>query len=175
MSATAVTRGAALAGAADRARDTVSARATENRRFPGFDGLRFIAAAAVVFSHAYLLATGSDEREPFVRLLGPGNIAGLYAVFTFFIVSGFLLSRSLHTNPNVPAFVVNRALRIYPGFAFCTLVTACLIGPLCTSLALRQYFASPDVLAFIRAGLVTIFEDPCLASLRTGATSCRRW
>src|SRR5687767_6392491 len=45
---------------------------------PGLDGLRLLGAVSVLFSHSYLIAAGSEEAEPLVRLLGPNNIFGLY-------------------------------------------------------------------------------------------------
>ena len=90
--------------------------------------VRLIAAASVIFSHAFLIAEGSEKREPLSYLLGPGNILGLYGVFTFFIISGFLLARSLSLNSNLIQFSVNRILRIYPAFLFSTLVTVLVIG-----------------------------------------------
>jgi peptidoglycan/LPS O-acetylase OafA/YrhL len=101
-------------------------------QFPGFDGIRLIAAVSVVFSHAFLIAEGTEENEPLSHLLGPGNIVGLYGVFTFFIISGFLLTRSLAANPDLIRFSINRVLRIYPGFVFCTVLTALLFGSLLT-------------------------------------------
>jgi peptidoglycan/LPS O-acetylase OafA/YrhL len=119
-------------------------------RFPGFDGLRSVAAVSVMFSHAFLIATGNEAREPLVRLLGPGNTAGLHGVFTFFIISGFLLSRSLSTNASAVTYVVNRTLRILPGFLLCTAVTAFVIGPLFSAATTREYFASPVPYTFAR-------------------------
>src|SRR5688572_24255025 len=118
------------------------------RHFQGFDGLRLFAAIAVIFSHAFLIATGSEESEPFTMLLGRGNIAGLYGVFTFFIISGFLLARSLTSNPSAITYAVNRGLRILPAFLFCTVVVALVIGPLFSSMPARQYFSSPEVSSF---------------------------
>ena len=79
--------------------DAIRRRVVRNSPFPGFDGLRLAAATSVLFSHAFLIAEGTDDSEPLRHLLGPGNIIGLYGVFTFFIISGFLLTRSLATGP----------------------------------------------------------------------------
>ena len=125
----------------------------KRRRFEGFDGLRLVAAIAVIFSHAFLIATGSEESEPMVRLLGPGNILGLYGVFTFFIISGFLLARSLASNVGVISFAVSRVLRIFPGFLGAVLVVGLLIGPVFTTLPVGQYVSSPEVRNFVRDAL----------------------
>ncbi len=127
--------------------------------YPGFAGLRVLGAAAVVFSHAFLLAQGDEDAEPLTKILGPGNTVGLYAVFAFFIISGFLLSQSLQNRPCAITFAVNRALRIYPGFAVCIFVSALAIGPLATSLGAREYFFSVEVPQFLQSGLLSISDS----------------
>lgn len=126
---------------------------TSSRHFAGFESLRLLAAVSVIFSHSYLIATGSEETEPCVRLLGPGNILGLYGVFTFFIISGFLLARSLERNPCAISYAVNRSLRILPGFLLCTLVTALVIGPVFSTHGLAEYFTHPGTFAFLRVSI----------------------
>jgi peptidoglycan/LPS O-acetylase OafA/YrhL len=126
--------------------------------FAGFDGLRLFGAVSVMFSHAFLIATGSEDTEPFIRLLGPGNLLGLYGVFTFFIISGFLLTRSLQSRPSAITYSVNRALRILPGFLFCTFLTVAVIGPLFTTLTVKEYFSSPETLEYVRRTL-SILND----------------
>lgn len=124
--------------------------------FPGFDGLRLFMAVSVVFSHAFLIATGTEDTEPFVRLLGPNNILGLYGVFSFFIISGFLLTRSLQSNSSAITYSVNRTLRILPGFLFCTFITVAVIGPLFTTLPVNEYFSSPETAEYVKRTLSTL-------------------
>jgi peptidoglycan/LPS O-acetylase OafA/YrhL len=50
-------------------------------RLNNFDNLRFLAAASVVFSHAFLIADGHELNEPFVR--STGHILGIHGVFVF--------------------------------------------------------------------------------------------
>ena len=122
----------------------------------GFDGIRLFAALSVMFSHAYLIGLGSEQTEPFVKVLGHGNIIGLYGVFTFFGISGFLLARSLRSNPSAVRYSVNRVLRILPAFIFCTLVTAFVIGPLFSSLKADAYFSAPGIVDFLKYSLNSI-------------------
>jgi peptidoglycan/LPS O-acetylase OafA/YrhL len=126
--------------------------------FVGFDGLRLAAAVSVIFSHAFLLASGDETGEPLVRLLGPNNIMGLYGVFTFFIISGFLLTRSLAGNAAPLTYAVNRLLRILPGFAVCMLVTALVIGPLFSSVSPREYFATAGPFQYVRTTISTLAD-----------------
>jgi len=104
---------------------------------------------SVIFSHAFLIAEGNEENEPLSHLLGPGNILGLYGVFTFFIISGFLLTRSLAADPNLIRFCINRALRIYPGFLFCAVVTVLLFGSLLTSSDVATYLTTKKTYTYI--------------------------
>ncbi len=123
------------------------------KHFAGFDGLRLVAAVSVIFSHSFLIATGSEENEPLVRLLGSRNSLGLYGVYTFFVISVFLLARSLRSNPSLTTYSVNRVLRIVPAFAACILVTAFVIGPICSSASLISYYASSVTWSFIAFAL----------------------
>jgi peptidoglycan/LPS O-acetylase OafA/YrhL len=59
-------------------------------RFRNFDTIRLVAAASVIFSHAFLICDGHDGNEPFVRLTG--HIIGIHGVFAFLIISGFLVT-----------------------------------------------------------------------------------
>ena len=106
--------------------------------FPGFDGLRLLAALTVLLSHAFIVAEGPGQKSGWLYMFVPN---GLYGVYTFFIISGFLLTRSLSFNPDPIQFAVNRALRIVPGFMFCILVTTWIIGPIVSPLSIGAYFA----------------------------------
>ena len=98
-------------------------------RAGNFDAIRIIAAGSVIFSHAFIIAEGHENNEPFVKLLGKGNILGIYGVFVFLIVSGFLVAQSLHTSPSLGVFLWKRFLRIYPGLTGCALFSALVIAP----------------------------------------------
>ena len=91
-------------------------------RFANFDLLRLIAAGSVIFSHAFVVLDGGDKAEPLARLLGPGNILGRYGVYTFFVISGYLITASFLRSP-LTEYLLKRSLRILPGLIVCTLVT----------------------------------------------------
>jgi peptidoglycan/LPS O-acetylase OafA/YrhL len=118
------------------------------RRYPNFDVLRLAAASSVIFSHAYLLVDGSERREPFVRLLGDHNILGLYGVYTFFVMSGFLVSGSLDYSGSIVSYLMKRALRIYPGLFVSALLVSIAVGAAFTSLPLHSYFGQGQWLRY---------------------------
>lgn len=114
--------------------------------YPGFDGLRLLAALGVLLSHAFLIPTGAEHHDALVRQLGR---IGYHGVYAFFIISGFLLARALAREPDALRFAVNRVLRIYPGLLACALVTAFVIGPLGSALPWLDYMMHPDARTYV--------------------------
>lgn len=109
----------------------------EQYRSGALDGLRGIAAVAVIFYHSILhhevlvqtvlpvpiqdLSSAGDKAIKFALSVFNGN----NAVLLFFVLSGFVLNLSLHRMANAPApsiiarFVLRRAARLYPAMFFC--------------------------------------------------------
>lgn len=83
---------------------------------------RLVLAALVLFAHAFYIA-GRGE--------GPhlhGENLGGWAVAGFFVLSGFLITRSrLRTKPG--DYLLHRIARIFPGFVVCLVVTAFVFAP----------------------------------------------
>jgi peptidoglycan/LPS O-acetylase OafA/YrhL len=104
-------------------------------RSNGFDVLRLVAAIIVIFGHAYPL-TGN---------VSPGLFANgvqTIGVKIFFVISGYLITKSWQSDPNLARFWLKRALRIMPGLACLCLLTVLIIGPLVTSLSPAGYFSN---------------------------------
>src|SRR5258708_10875254 len=95
-----------------------------------FHRIRMFGAAAVIFSHSFLLADQNEAREPFVRLLGAHNIAGIYGVLIFFIISGYFVTRSYVRSASPLDFLQKRVLRIFPGLIVCALILTFVVAPL---------------------------------------------
>jgi peptidoglycan/LPS O-acetylase OafA/YrhL len=104
--------------------------------------LRFLFAATVVWSHAFPL--GGFGADPLYRLNSSGPTTGLLAVGGFFVLSGFLITRSFETVSSVGRFIWHRFLRIFPAFWVCLVVTAFGLAPLAFAYqhgTLHRYFA----------------------------------
>lgn len=111
-------------------------------RYDNFDALRIVAALLVIFSHAFLIADGTEAHEPFVVLLGSHNILGLYAVQVFLMISGFLISRSAMLSSSTVSFLWKRILRIYPALIVCALLLGLVIAPIFSALGPRAFLVS---------------------------------
>lgn len=90
--------------------------------------MRLAAAGMVLVSHSFPL--GGFGAEPLAAVIGGQETLGGVAVATFFVLSGFLVTRSILNAPQVGRFLWRRALRILPGYWVCLLVTAFAFGAL---------------------------------------------
>jgi peptidoglycan/LPS O-acetylase OafA/YrhL len=129
-----------------------------------FNALRLIAAFAVLFSHTFPLTFGSDQFEPLYRLTAGQTTVGTTAVAVFFVISGFLITRSFeHGGPSwqgVFRFIVARAVRILPALFVVLALLAFAIGPILSLLSIAEYFRNPEVFSFVGVNLSLLtFRD----------------
>ncbi|HVC53641.1 MAG TPA: acyltransferase [Stellaceae bacterium] len=118
-------------------------------RHNNFDLLRLLAALSVIFSHAFLLAENSQNHDPLMILTGGQTILGLVGVFTFFTISGYLITQSYETSASPLVFLAKRALRIFPGLIACLVVCAFVIGLAVTKLPVSEYLTRREPYLFV--------------------------
>lgn len=106
-----------------------------------FTPLRLIFASLVVIGHAYAIGLRDSTLEPEVFYQ---YTFSYMAVNMFFIASGFLVTKSMVYRGDTPSFMSARILRIFPALIIHVLFVMLIIGPLATSLPLKDFFASPD-------------------------------
>ncbi|GAA4820417.1 acyltransferase family protein [Nocardioides caeni] len=101
------------------------------RRMDGMDGLRGGAALAIMIGHASLLLVGPVGAE---AVVGKLTAILLQSLTLFFALSGFLLYGPWvaaimrgRAAPQIPTYIRNRILRIYPAHTF-VLIAAAIIG-----------------------------------------------
>lgn len=123
-----------------------------------FGFLRLVLAVLVIFSHSFPLGGfGIDALETFTK--GRHTI-GLVAVGMFFVLSGFLITRSAAGPVSTVRFLWHRFLRIYPGYwiclAFCGFVFAPYFAYVEHGTLFRVFYApqgSPQSFVVHNAGL----------------------
>lgn len=82
------------------------------RRLAWLDALRGIAALFVVFDHLSF-----QVLKPVRAAIAPGFDPGLYGVFVFFMVSGYIVPASLVRKGSIRNFWISRFFRLFPLFA----------------------------------------------------------
>jgi peptidoglycan/LPS O-acetylase OafA/YrhL len=107
-------------------------------RIPGstsnnFDFIRLFLAILVIFSHSYILATGSYAGEPTTLITHNSATGGGLAVAMFFLISGYLVTGSFDHARSVWSYFKKRIMRIYPGFIGVSLFTLLLVFPLASA------------------------------------------
>lgn len=105
-----------------------------------FDLIRLVLAATVGVAHGIVMRTG---HQPYFGI----STLGDFALDGFFILSGFLVTRSWLTLNNFWRYAWHRFLRIMPGFWLCLLVLAFVVAPIALLLEgrpLSELFTSPD-------------------------------
>jgi peptidoglycan/LPS O-acetylase OafA/YrhL len=88
-------------------------------------------ATLVIVSHCYLLAHRLDD-EPLLKITGGQRDLGAMAVDGFFLISGFLITKSWLSGQGMAHYFRSRVLRIYPGFVVAmilSLIMAALRAP----------------------------------------------
>jgi peptidoglycan/LPS O-acetylase OafA/YrhL len=129
-----------------------------------FDLVRLVLATLVVLEHSYFLIENSYVRDPLYRLSGGQLNFGAFAVYLFFSVSGFLVTRSVIQSAGTVAFLGRRIARIVPGFLMASVVGFLIVGPL-TSNDISQYVQSQkwgriviDTLLLRQYGLADVLQ-----------------
>lgn len=116
-------------------------------RSSGFDYLRIALSVLIVVWHTLYVGHGLDG-EVWVWT-GPLGPLPYVLVPSFFSLSGFLIAGSVLRH-DLFSFLTLRVVRIVPAL-FCEVtISAFIIGPLLTGLTLRQYFASPELWAYLQ-------------------------
>jgi peptidoglycan/LPS O-acetylase OafA/YrhL len=94
-----------------------------------FGALRLLFAVLVIVSHSSELIDGNRSREFIARTFG--NLTfGVIGVYGFFIISGYLITRSFRESHSAGGYLLKRVLRIYPAYIVAYLLCVVALGPL---------------------------------------------
>lgn len=131
--------------------------------------LRFLAAFAVVWSHATLVVTGETVTEPLMQ--ETGYTLGHLSVNVFFIISGFLIAQSLQRSKDLIEYFVARFLRLVPGLFVTAIVTALVIGPFMSELGAAGYFSQLATWTYVPLTSSMLIDNGELPGLFANAPS----
>jgi len=127
---------------------------------------RLILASAVIYTHSFYPGADVDD---LTWLLG--SPVSHYSVDGFFVLSGFLVYRSLVQNMSVKRFALARLTRLWPGLAV-MLVLVTLAGAFVTQAAPAQYFTGSATLKFLFSNASLTFGYYSLTGIQCGDAPC---
>ncbi|PNS07905.1 acyltransferase family protein [Solilutibacter silvestris] len=116
--------------------------------------LRHLAAAMVIYGHAYALTRHPAGDVDLVQRFMPGFYAGSLAVFFFFAISGYLVTLSLLRQPSILRYARNRVVRIWPAYIACILFCAFVLGLAWTTLSPSAYLHDKATWHFIAGNAI---------------------
>lgn len=114
--------------------------------------LRILFALFVIATHAVLLS-GSGENDFLFQWSHQQLNLSYLGVRGFFVISGFLIYKSLLRSSSLIDYATKRALRIFPGLLCALLLTAFVIGPCCTQLSWSAYWSNPSTYTYVLSSL----------------------
>lgn len=91
--------------------------------------LRLLFASLVIVGHAPEMVDGDRSREPLTALFHTLSLGAL-SVDAFFLLSGYLITKSMVRTGRLMPFLERRVLRIYPAFIVAYLFSVFVLGPL---------------------------------------------
>jgi len=116
-----------------------------------FKLIRFFAATGVFLSHCFPLA-GYDHG-------GKPQLLGFLCLNVFFIVSGFLVTKSYLQTDNLWHYFKSRLLRIFPALVFAIIYSTFVIGLLWTSLPVVEYLCDLQVYVYFLKNIALLVPD----------------
>ncbi len=132
------------------------------------DLVRLACALAVVAGHVYTMnVADTADLRGMPRLLDRVMNVGLDI---FFVLSGFLITASMIRVRDARRFVLLRLSRILPALVPAALFCIVIVGPLATTVPLRDYFASSDLWRYLASAAIAnpdatlpgVFENAAL-------------
>lgn len=114
--------------------------------------LRILFAIFVIATHAVLLS-GSGENDVLFQWSHQQLNFSYLGVRGFFVISGFLIYKSLLRSTSLLNYAKKRTLRIVPGLLSALCITTFIIGPLSTSFSTSAYFNNPSTYHYLLSSL----------------------
>jgi peptidoglycan/LPS O-acetylase OafA/YrhL len=118
-------------------------------RANNFTLLRLVAALTVIYGHSFEIARPAPGQADLIALTLRETWAGEIGVWIFFVISGFLVTKSWTDRQDIVAFTKARALRLFPALLTMLALLVLVLGPVCSALPWTAYFRAPGTYGFL--------------------------
>lgn len=117
-----------------------------------FDLLRILFAWFVIISHSYVL-NGLGATDPLFEATNQTFLFSFIGVKGFFIISGYLIFKSMMVSKSIPEYLIKRTLRIFPALAVVLLVTLVAVFFIYPA-GITPFFYNKEVYAYFIGNLI---------------------
>ena len=131
-----------------------------------FDFLRFFFAINILLAHLWVLSQNNDL--DFLNHISNVTIA----IKGFFVISGFLVTKSYINTPSIKKYFIKRAKRILPAYLFVVLFAAVSLV-FFSKYSFLDYFSDASVYKYLGWNFIFLnFMHPCLPGLFENNVMC---
>lgn len=102
--------------------------------------IKFICAIAVIFHHCFPITFGPDYIDPIKKVTNSQFSFGNFSVTIFMFIAGLLIALSYINTKSNFKFLIKRIKRLLPSLIIVIMVTVFIIGPIFTTVGIKEYF-----------------------------------
>ncbi len=147
------------------------------RQANNFDLLRILFAWFVIVSHSYVL-NGDGATDPLFEMTQQTFLFSFIGVKGFFIISGYLIFKSMVVSTSIFEYLVKRVLRIFPALAVVLLVTLAAVYFIYPN-NMPPFFSNKEVYAYFLGNIILFkphfFISGVFAGLPSSAINGSLW
>ena len=147
------------------------------RQANNFDLLRILFAWFVIVSHSYVL-NGDGATDPLFEMTQQTFLLSFIGVKGFFIISGYLIFKSMVVSTSIFEYLVKRLLRIFPALAVVLLVTLVAVFFIYPN-NMPPFFSNKEVYAYFLGNIILFkphfFISGIFAALPSSAINGSLW
>ena len=147
------------------------------RQANNFDLLRILFAWFVIVSHSYVL-NGDGATDPLFEMTQQTFLLSFIGVKGFFIISGYLIFKSMVVSTSIFEYLVKRVLRIFPALAVVLLVTLVAVYFIYPN-NMPPFFSNKEVYAYFLGNIILFkhhfFISGIFAGLPSSAINGSLW
>ena len=139
------------------------------RQANNFDLLRILFACFVIVSHSYVL-NGDGATDPLFEMTQQTFLFSFIGVKGFFIISGYLIFKSMVVSTSVFEYLVKRVLRIFPALAVVLLVTLAAVYFIYPS-NMPPFFSNKEVYVYFLGNIILFKPHFFISGIFSGLPS----